>query len=163
AAGNADDAELDLITLILQWRGPGPPAAPPPLPTPHTKTPPAAGGGNQKERRNALPRPPARARRAIALPEGRPGRSRGSGEGAAEFVNSLTDLTRSIQAQTDLLRDRTRRPPNMTDDQANARIGQLADLSAFWHSVVGALAPRGLQPPTPRQGDVTVEPGSTAA
>jgi hypothetical protein len=160
AGGNADDAELDLINLILQWRVQGPRAALTLLQTQLNTARKSAESQPEKEGGFAFKRRAEDMRLAISFEEVRLGTSIVLGE-QAEVSNSLSDLASSIQGQTDLLRDRARRPANVTDEQVENRVGQLADLAAFWHAVVSAYAPGALSP-APRQTDVTVQPEPNA-
>jgi hypothetical protein len=161
ATGTSDDSQLTLESLIFEWRLKGARGAQTillnDLNGERRKVAKAIEAGTKGG--FAFERRPEDVHLSIAFEEARMGTSLALADDAELFA-SFSDLTKSVQAQTDILRDRTRRPAAMNDQQAKERIDHLNTFVGCWQGLITALEPNGLLQPAPPQGDVTVEPES---
>ncbi len=156
AAGVGDDTQLDLVTLVLQWRIQGPRPA---LNALLAQLEAARRDADEEAQQpgNLGLAGSEDVRLSLTFEEVRIGASLVLGDDA-ELSRSFTDLNKSVKSQVAKLRDRGHRPANVTDEQVELRVKEFNAGLESWRLLIAALAPQGLQPPPPTQKDMTVEP-----
>jgi tetratricopeptide (TPR) repeat protein len=160
ASGTTDDVEMDLSALVLNWRVNGArPALVMLLEQLQSARRDVAIAAQASEKGGLSYRKrPEDMRLAMPFEEARLGTSLQLAN-EAEVYRSFTDLNASMQAQVDVLKDRGRRPSDMTDEQAQERTRLFARHMAYWHAFLAAVLPGGLVPPPPPDAKAAAEQG----